>query len=485
MAPSSPRREAPPAKSPDAPPEQKKRKTPPPHPPEAKRKPVPFQRTWPPGDEVRILEALAAHRRAHGGDLPKPAVLFAALDGHLERKGVGARKIMEKLRSFKRRYVLDAKKTAPPAGEHERRLYLLSRDVWAGDSPPKPPPVAQAKSLTPLKAQTAEDTKDSKDAIQAKSAREPAGKDLPKPRTLAEMREMYPYLVGEAMILMDPPILQELLPSIEENVARALNKKIKKARKKLTKAIKESARMKNMETPTVFLCQSTKLQLQKPTVDKKDGEDICDQGRFAQLEREVAELRQILMASQCQGKKHEYAESGVLSVIAENQISCNIKVPNGLPHRKNEVVTSKFKFEGVLPSNVPRDNLKLQGLIKPPCNAFHGRTRKIDAHSQTRHNVGGKEVVLLSVVRPHIPVGKAILENSSQSTIVGGMTLGTQWCKVFLSEVLQRDAALIHPNGEMMKLSDALKRSIAWPSSLIKDSAIKKAAPHRPSHQGH
>uniref|UniRef100_K3YDR3 Glabrous enhancer-binding protein-like DBD domain-containing protein n=1 Tax=Setaria italica TaxID=4555 RepID=K3YDR3_SETIT len=274
MAPSSPRREAPPAKSPDAPPEQKKRKTPPPHPPEAKRKPVPFQRTWPPGDEVRILEALAAHRRAHGGDLPKPAVLFAALDGHLERKGVGARKIMEKLRSFKRRYVLDAKKTAPPAGEHERRLYLLSRDVWAGDSPPKPPPVAQAKSLTPLKAQTAEDTKDSKDAIQAKSASEPAGKDLPKPRTLAEMREIYPYLVGEAMILMDPPILQELLPSIEENVARTLNKKIKKARKKLTKAINES-----------------------------------------------------------------------------------IKVPNGLPHRKNEVVTSKFKFEGVLPSNVPRDNM--------------------------------------------------------------------------------------------------------------------------------
>jgi hypothetical protein len=61
--------------------------------------------------------------------------------------------------------------------------------------------------------------------------------------------------------------------------------------------------MKNMEAPTVFLCQSTKLQQQKPTVDKKDGEDICDQGRFAQLEREVAELRQIVMASQNQVKR--------------------------------------------------------------------------------------------------------------------------------------------------------------------------------------
>ncbi|CAL5036204.1 unnamed protein product [Urochloa decumbens] len=478
MAPSSPRRE------------EKKRKTP----PEAelpKRKSVLFQRTWPPGDEVRILEALVAHRRAHGGSLPTAAALFAALDGRLERKGVGARELKEKQRSFKRRYDRDAKKTSPPADEHERRLYILSREVWADDSPPKSPRIAQPESLAPPKPHAAEATED---ATQVKSAGNPT-----KPRTLDEMRELYPYLVDEAMVLLDPPTLQKLLPSIHDNGARALDKKIKKARKQLTKAITESARMKNMETPTVFLFQSTKLQLEKPSVDKKDGEGICDQRRWAQMEREIVELRQILMASQSQGNKYEYAESGPRSVIAENEISSNmvqkeIKVPNGLPHGKNEVVTSKYKYEGILPRNVPHDNLKLQRLVMPPFNTFHGKTRKIDAQSQIQRNVvsflcfcyisvfwniyiylnsicmitsGGKEVVLLSVLRPHIPVGKAILQNSSRSTIVDGVKLGTQFCKVFLSEVLQRDAELFNQYGEKLKMSDALKCFIAWPRVLV------------------
>lgn len=73
---------------------------------------------------------------------------------------------------------------------------------------------------------------------------------------------------------------------------------------------------------------------------------------------------------------------------------------------------------------------------------------------------------MFSVKNPHVAVGKATLENSSQSTIVDGKKLGTQWCKVFLTEVLQKDARLIHPNGET-KLSDALKCSIAWPSYLV------------------
>ncbi|RLM74846.1 uncharacterized protein C2845_PM15G00300 [Panicum miliaceum] len=445
MAPSSTRRKEPswpvaalPSKSPEAPPEQKKRKTPPPHPPEVERPKRLFQRTWPPGDEIRILEAIAAHRRAHGGDLPTAVVLLAALDGRLERKVVDARDVNEKQRSLKRRYHRDAMKAAPPADEHERRLYFLSRDVWAGDYPPKPP-VAQEKSVSggsPLKPRTTEATKDSKDTTQAKSAGEPT-KDESKPRTLAEMREQYPYLVDEAMVLVDPPILEELLPSIEDNEALALNKKIKKARKQLIKAITESARMKNMETPTIFLYQSTKVQPEKPRLEKKDGEDICAQGRLARVEREVEELRQLFIASQNQDIGCENAESGLRSVVAENQISCNmvqkkIKAANGLPHGKNKEVTSKYKYDGVLPTNVPRDNLELQ--IKPPFNTLHGRTRKIDAESQTQRNVAGKEVVLISVGRPRTPVGKAILEHSSQSTIVGGMELGTQCCKVFLRE---------------------------------------------------
>jgi len=74
---------------------------------------------------------------------------------------------------------------------------------------------------------------------------------------------------------------------------------------------------------------------------------------------------------------------------------------------------------------------------------------------------------LISVGRPRTPVGKAILEHSSPSTIVGGIALGTQCCKVFLREVLQRDAPLFHKYGEMMKMSDALYSSIPWPSVLV------------------
>jgi hypothetical protein len=58
--------------------------------------------------------------------------------------------------------------------------------------------------------------------------------------------------------------------------------------------------MKNMETPTIFLYQSTKFQLEKPRLEKKDGEDICAQGRLARVEHEVAELRQLFMSSRNQ-----------------------------------------------------------------------------------------------------------------------------------------------------------------------------------------
>lgn len=224
MAPSSPRRKegppaALPAKTAGAPP--RKRKRTPPSPPK------PFQRTWPPADEVHILEALAAHRRAHGGQLPTDLDLFDALRGRLERHGVGVRELHEKQRSLKRRFDRDVQKVAPPADEHECRLYLLSRQVWANDSPPEPP-VAQVKAPSPLEPPAAE-------ATQAKSK----GSLAPKPRTLAEMRDLYPYLVDEAMVLNNSPVVHNLLPGIEDEEARALNKKIKRARKRLNNALTE------------------------------------------------------------------------------------------------------------------------------------------------------------------------------------------------------------------------------------------------------
>ena len=94
------RREAPPAK--DQSPE-RKRKRPSSKSPELKKKKakrldpkrnapsaeakktLPFQRTWTPDDDVRILEVLAAHRQEHG-ELPISHVFFASLDGRLDKK---------------------------------------------------------------------------------------------------------------------------------------------------------------------------------------------------------------------------------------------------------------------------------------------------------------------------------------------------------------------------------------------------------------
>lgn len=57
-----------------------------------------------------------------------------------------------------------------------------------------------------------------------------------------------------------------------------------------------------METPIVFLCPSAKLQQEKSRVEKMDGMDISDKEQLAKLTCEVAELKQIIMASQNQVK---------------------------------------------------------------------------------------------------------------------------------------------------------------------------------------
>jgi hypothetical protein len=58
--------------------------------------------------------------------------------------------------------------------------------------------------------------------------------------------------------------------------------------------------MKNMETSVVFLCEATRLQMEKPRMDKQDGLDICAQERLARVEREIVELRQIVIDSHYQ-----------------------------------------------------------------------------------------------------------------------------------------------------------------------------------------
>jgi type IV secretory pathway VirB10-like protein len=123
-------------------------------------------------------------------------------------------------------------------------------------TPPPPPP----PELTPAKTSDATEPaskkklvlaapchaggggQSSKGATQEKSAGHQSGKDAlaHKSKTLDEMRELYPHLIDEAMALVDPAVLERVLPRIDDNKAQALDKKIKKARRQLTKAITES-----------------------------------------------------------------------------------------------------------------------------------------------------------------------------------------------------------------------------------------------------
>jgi hypothetical protein len=82
----------------------------------------------------------------------------------------------------------------------------------------------------------------SKGAAQVKNAGHQSINDAlgHKAKTLDEMRKLYPHLVDESMALLDPAVLERVLPRIDDNEAQALDKKIKRARRQLTKAIRES-----------------------------------------------------------------------------------------------------------------------------------------------------------------------------------------------------------------------------------------------------
>lgn len=116
---------------------------------------------------------------------------------------------------------------------------------------------------------------------------------------------------------------------------------------------------------------------------------------------------------------------------------------------------------------------------------FHGRKRKNVAERRTpsnremkvkariqqdccheRNAEGEKEVLLLSIKRPYTPVARAILQTCSQSEILGNMRVGTQFHKVFVTEVLQKEAQLLHECGNM-SMAQALKQSIAWPCGQV------------------
>ncbi|CAN6274271.1 unnamed protein product [Urochloa humidicola] len=181
---------------------------------EEKKPGAPFQRTWSTDDEIRILEALAAHRREHG-TLPQADALAATLAGTLDNSGFSLAVLQGKLKSLKRRYSLAAKKGERPSKDHDRRLFDLSKSVWG--------------SVTA--------------AVNSGEQREDS-----------EMCELYPYLAEEVRALRKehPGLFKREFVMIDDDKARALDTKIKKQRLHQAKVIQRRGDLIKEVTKTLI-----------------------------------------------------------------------------------------------------------------------------------------------------------------------------------------------------------------------------------------
>ena len=165
------------------------------------KKPAAFSRIWSTDDEVRILEALAAHQKQHG-TLPQPDALVDALAGKLDNRAYGSKELQGKVVALRRRYLLLSKKGELPSKEHDRRVLELSKMVWEGGD------MASAATA---------------------SAKVANGQE---PKGFEEMCEMYPYLAEQVRQLdaANPGMFKRQFGMMDEEKARAMDEKIKKQR---------------------------------------------------------------------------------------------------------------------------------------------------------------------------------------------------------------------------------------------------------------
>lgn len=168
---------------------------------EETKKPGDSRRIWSTDDEVRILEALAAHQKQHGA-FPQPDALVDVLAGKLDNPAYGSKELQSKVTSLRHRYLTLSKRGEAPSKEHDRRVLDLSKIVWDGD-----------KATTPAAFGGAAD-------------------DGHERKGFEEICELYPYLAEELKELETryPGVCKRDFGKIDDEKARAMDEKIKKQR---------------------------------------------------------------------------------------------------------------------------------------------------------------------------------------------------------------------------------------------------------------
>jgi hypothetical protein len=76
-------------------------------------------------------------------------------------------------------------------------------------------------------------------------------------------------------------------------------------------------------------------------------------------------------------------------------------------------------------------------------------------------------MLLYAWTGPETPVVKATILSVDPDTIVGGEPLGPGTYEVIVNVAIKRDTILPYQYEDLLYISDAVTRSIAWPSSKV------------------
>lgn len=80
----------------------------------------------------------------------------------------------------------------------------------------------------------------------------------------------------------------------------------------------------------------------------------------------------------------------------------------------------------------------------------------------------GNDVILYALTFDH-PVAKGTIISTNPNTLVGGVSLGKQYCEVVINVVLSRDAILPYPYVGVETMADAHRMLIAWPYKKVRN----------------
>nr|CAD1820376.1 unnamed protein product [Ananas comosus var. bracteatus] len=140
-------------------------------------------------------------------------------------------------------------------------------------------------------------------------------------------------------------------------------------------------------------------------------------------------------------------------------------------HQSNYTPNPMDGQQNIVDANNPKDALEREARSSSSSHEFQSyqvhqaKKKRVQHEPETK---GAQEVLLMSIGQPHRPIARGLLFSKDPSTIVGGDRLGQQYWEVYIEVVMIPTESLIRSYHGMTKIRDAARKSIAWPSYLVK-----------------